>query len=288
MSYFGQLPRTLVTIVLALGFIGILPAAEPYEAFIEKHCARCHGPEKEKGDLRFDKLSHDFKLGADTHHWAEAMEQVNSGEMPPKKDKEPKPTQAEMAAFVSDLDARLKEGRAIRMAARPPVTHYRLSRKEYQNTVYDLLGTRYNPAAPGALNEDSLWHGIERIGSILSLSPSHVDRYYRAADTVLDRAFPAKQGDSRKVLKTAAEMHYGDMKTAQEALDRFGIKRPLRQLLFPGRVETALSPQWFGKVGPEQSGLYRLRLKASGLRPLGGQPAHLSIGKTTGEETVAR
>ena len=287
MSHLGHLPRAFALFFLSLGPCALLPAAEPYEAFLEKHCARCHGPEKEKGDVRFDKLSRDFKLGADTHHWAEAMEQVNSGEMPPKKDKEPKPTQAEIAAFVADLDARLKEGKAARMAARPPVSHYRLSRKEYQNTVYDLLGARYNPAAPGGLNEDSLWHGFERIGSQLSLSPSHVDRYYRAADTVLERAFPAKAGEPRKVRKTAAEMHYGDMKTAQEALDRFGIKRPLRQLLFPGRVETALSPQWFGKVGPEHSGLYRLRLKASGIRPPGGQPAHLSIGKSTGEETVA-
>ena len=287
MPHLGHLPRALALFILSLGTSALLPAAEPYESFIEKHCARCHGPEKEKGDLRFDKLSRDFKLGADTHHWAEAMEQVNSGEMPPKKDKEPKPTQAEIAAFVADLDARLKEGKAARMAARPPVSHYRLSRKEYQNTVYDLLGARYNPTTPGGLNEDSLWHGFERIGSQLSLSPSHVDRYYRAADTVLERAFPAKAGEPRKLRKTAAEMHYGDMKTAQEALDRFGIKRPLRQLLFPGRVETALSPQWFGKVGPEHSGLYRLRLMASGIRPPGGQPAHLSIGKSTGEETVA-
>ena len=215
------------------------------------------------------------------------MEQVNSGEMPPKKDKEPKPTQTEIAAFVTSLDAALKSGRAERLSARPPVTHYRLSRKEYQNTVYDLLGARYNPAAPGGLNEDTLWHGFERIGSSLSLSPSHVDRYYRAADTVLERTFPTKTVEPRKVRMTAAEMHYGDMKTAQAALDRFGIKRPLRQLLFPGRVEPALRPEWFGKPGSEHSGLYRLRLKASGIRPPGGQPAHLSIGKSTGEETVA-
>ena len=283
----GHLSIAFALLTLGFALPCVVQAAEPYDAFIQKHCARCHGPDKEKGDLRFDKLSRDFKLGADTHHWAEAMEQVNAGEMPPKKDKEPKPTQAEMAAFISDLDARLKEGRSARLAARPSVAHYRLSRKEYQNTVYDLLGVRYNPAIPGGLNEDTLWHGFDRIGSSLSLSPSHVDRYYRAADTVLDRAFPAKTGDTRKVRMTAAEMHYGDLKTAQVALDRFGIKRPLRQLLFPGRVETALSPQWFGKVGPEQSGLYRLRLKASGIRPPGGQPAHLSIGKTTGEETVA-
>ena len=155
--------------------------------------------------MRIDQLSRDFKLGADAHHWAEVIEQVNSGEMPPKKEKQP--TQEEIAAFVTSLDSRLKEGRAARMAARPAVSHYRLSRKEYQNTVYDLLGVRYDPAKPGELNEDTLWHGFERIGSELTLSPSHVDRYYRAAELVLDRAFPAAaSGEARKVRKTAAEL----------------------------------------------------------------------------------
>ncbi len=268
-----------------LAFAGAVLAAEPYEAFLEKHCISCHGPEKEKGDLRIDQLSRDFKLGADTHHWAEVIEQVNSGEMPPKKEK--KPTQEEIAAFVTGLDARIKEGRAARMAARPAVAHYRLSRKEYQNTVYDLLGVRYDPAKPGELNEDTRWHGFERIGSELSLSPSHVDRYYRAAELVLDRAFPVtSSGETRKVRKTAAEIRYNGGKDQQAALDRFGIKRPLRYLLFPGTVQNALSPSWLGKTGPEHSGLYKLRIQASGIRPPGGQTAHLSIGKRTGEETV--
>jgi mono/diheme cytochrome c family protein len=288
MTHLGSTARALLLLFLAGAAVGRLNGAEAYEAFLEKHCLRCHGPEKEKGDLRLDRLSRDFPLGADAHRWAEALEKVNSGEMPPKKEKDAvRPTQPEIAAFATDLEARLKEGRATRLAARPAVTHYRLSRKEYQNTVYDLLGVRYNPAVPGGLNEDSLWHGYERIGSSLSLSPSHIDRYYRAAETVLDRAFPAAPRETKLVRKTGAELRGVDVKAAQEALDRFGIKRPLRQLLFPGRIETALSPQWFGKTGPESSGLYRLRLKASGIRPPGGQPAHLSIGKSTGEETVA-
>jgi Protein of unknown function (DUF1587). len=44
---------------------------------------------------------------------------------------------------------------------------------------------------PGAFNDDPRWHGFDRIGSLLSLSPSHVDRYFKAAETVLDNAFPA-------------------------------------------------------------------------------------------------
>jgi mono/diheme cytochrome c family protein len=262
----------------------VVPGAEPFEAFLVKHCGRCHGPEEQEGELRIDRLSRDFKAGADTHRWAEVVERVNSGEMPPET--EPRPTQDEIATFVTSLDARLKEGRAARMAARPAVTHYRLSRKEYQNTVYDLLGVRYDPTKPGELNEDTLWHGYERIGSELSLSPSHVDRYYRAAELVLDRAFPAASGEVRTVRKTATELRYGDGKTQQAALDRFGIKRPLRYLLFPGTVQNAFSANWFGKTGPEHSGLYRMRLQASGIRPPGGQPAHLSIGTRTSEETV--
>ena len=278
-------PRSSLLLTASLGLAGAIHGAEPFEAFLKAHCLRCHGPEKEKGDLRLDRLSRDFKLGADTHHWAEVMEQVNSGEMPPKKEK--RPTQEEIAAFVTSLDSRIKEGRAARMAARPAVAHYRLSRKEYQNTVYDLLGVRYDPAKPGELNEDTLWHGFERIGSELSLSPSHVDRYYRAAELVLDRAFPSASGEARKVRKTAAELRYNGGKTQQAALDRFGIKRPLRYLLFPGNVQTALSANWFGRTGPEHSGLYKVRIQASGIRPPGGQAAHLSIGKRTGEETVA-
>ncbi len=275
--------------LILLAFLLIAPltvrGAEPYDAFLDKHCIRCHGPEKAKGDLRIDQLSRNFKSGTDSQRWAEVIERINSGEMPPKG--EPKPTQDELAAVVSHLHSLIKEGRAARMAARPAVAHYRLSRKEYQNTVYDLLGVRYDPTKPGELNEDTLWHGYERIGSELSLSPSHVDRYYRAAETVLDRAFPATaSGVARTIRKSAAELRYGGGKVQQEALDRFGIKRPLRQLLYPGTVHPALSSNWFGKTGPEHSGLYKLRLQASGIRPRGGQTAHLSIGKRTGEETV--
>ena len=278
-------PLFCAALATSLALLGTHPAAEPFEAFLEAHCLRCHGPEKEKGDLRIDRLSRDFKLGADTHHWAEVIEQVNSGEMPPEEEKQP--TQEEIAVFVGRLDSLIKEGKAARMAARPAVALYRLSRKEYQNTVYDLLGVRYDPTKPGELNEDTLWHGFERIGSELSLSPSHVDRYYRAAELVLDRAFPASTStQARKVRKTAAELRYGGGKEQQKVLDRFGIKRPLRYLLFPGNTQNALAPHSFGQTGPEHSGLYKVRLQASGIRPIGGQPAHLSIGKRTSEETV--
>src|SRR4051812_13901540 len=240
MSRFVPTLSTILAASLALAVVS--RAAEPFDAFLETYCLSCHGPKKEKGDLRIDQLSRDFKLGGDAHRWADMIEQVNSGEMPPKKEK--KPTQEEIAAFVTSLDSLLKEGQAARMAARPAVALYRLSRQEYQNTVYDLLGVRYDPAKPGELIDDTRWHGFERLGSELTLSPSHVDRFYRAAELVLDRALPTASGEARKVHKTAADLRYGGGKDQQAALDRFGIKRPLRWLLFPGTVQNALSPDW--------------------------------------------
>ena len=257
--------------------------AAAFESFLQKHCQRCHGPEQVERDLRIDQLSRDFESGADGHLWAEIVERINAGEMPPED--EPQPTEDEIADVIEQLDARIREGRAARMSARPPVAHYRLSRREYQNTVYDLLGVRYDPTKPGELNADPRWHGYERIGSMLSLSPSHVERYYRAAETVLARAFPDKPVMPRTVRKSAAEIRYGGGKQQQAYLDRFGIERPLRALIFPGRGMQALRSNWFGRIGPEQSGLYRAKMQVSGIRPPQGQVAHLRIGKRTGEGT---
>ena len=261
----------------------LVSAAEPFEAFLTTHCLRCHGPEKVERELRIDRLSRDFKAGGDGHLWAEIVERINAGEMPPEDERQP--TESEIATVIDQLDSRIREGRAARMAARPPVAHYRLSRREYQNTVYDLLGVRYDPTKPGELNADTLWHGFERIGSQLSLSPSHVERYYRAAEIVLARAFPEKPIETRTIRKTAADIRYDGGKQQQAYLDRFGIKRPLRALIFPGRLQQAFRPHWFGRTGPEHSGLYRARMQVSGIRPPGGQTAHLRIGTRTGEAT---
>jgi mono/diheme cytochrome c family protein len=275
--------RIILTLAVSVISAVILSAAEPYQAFLDAHCLRCHGPKKAKGDLRIDQLSRDFGAGIDAHHWAEIVERINAGEMPPED--EDQPSENEIATVVPQLNDRIREGRAARMAARPVVAHYRLSRGEYQHTVYDLLGVRYDTRKPGELTADPLWHGYDRIGSLLSLSPSHVERYYRAAEIVLARAFPDTPVEPQKVRMTAADLRYGGGKNQQAYLDRFGIKRPLRALVFPGRTLQALRPNWFGRIGPEKSGLYRARMQVSGIRPQGGQPAHLRIGTRTDEAT---
>ncbi len=81
-------------------------AEEPFEAFLRTHCLDCHAAGKVEGDLRIDQLSRDFNAGIDTHHWAEVIDKVNSGQMPPKD--RPQPSIQDIADFVRTLDGSIQ------------------------------------------------------------------------------------------------------------------------------------------------------------------------------------
>ena len=142
--------------------------------FFAAHCFRCHDDKQQKGAFRLDTLSRDFSSQQSAERWAEVLFRINAGEMPPRD--EPQPKSDELGRVAEWISRRLKEGEAARMARRGPVTLNRLSREEYAKTVYDLLGVHFDATMPGALNDDPRWHGFDRIGSLLTLSPSHVDR----------------------------------------------------------------------------------------------------------------
>ena len=232
---------------LLLCALPVCAADFPTTPFLTEHCLRCHGEKQQKGEFRVDRLPTDFTELANAQRWAEVLFRINTREMPPKK--EPQPTSAELGKVVEWISTRVKEGEAARMAKRGPVAHYRLSRAEYGHTVYDLLGVYFDVDAPGAFNEDPRWHGFERIGSVLSLSPSHVERYFRAAETVLDRAFPER-------LATAAK-------------GRNEPKDGKRWLLFPGLSR--------GGIRATAPGLYRIRVQLSAVPSFKGRLPHLGI-----------
>jgi hypothetical protein len=239
----------IVTGVLLLSAIPTVGLAQddPVRPFFTKYCSRCHDAQKQEGKFRLDTMSRDFNEMAIAQRWGEVLFRINSGEMPPKK--EPQPTSAELGQVAEWLSARINEGRAARMAKRGPVSHYRLSRDEYANVVYDLLGVHFDARMPGALNEDPRWHGFDRIGSMLSLSPSHVTRYFKAAETVLNQAFPTRLPKSTK--------------------QRQAAEAPSRWLILPGHGQ--------GNINVRDAGLYRIRVQLSALPSFKGRLPRLSI-----------
>ena len=238
--------------------------------YFDQHCLKCHDAKKQKGHLRIDTLSRDFASGQDAERWFEMISRIGSGEMPPED--EPQPTAAESAHVMEWLTARIKEGEAGRMAKRAPVSHYRLSREEYANTVRDLLGVIYDPRAPGAFSGDPDWQGFERLGSELGLSASHVEKYLKAAAEIVERAFPAQKVAPSVKKHDALAIHWPNVFKRAE-LDAIGITPRIRTLLWPGNQLGGLEPG----VGKQKAGIYRGRIKLSGLAPARGRVPHLTL-----------
>ena len=235
------------------------PPDEASTVFLKTYCVRCHDAQKQEGKFRLDTLARDFVTQQTAERWAEVLFRINSGEMPPKTESQP---EAEELGKVTEwISTRLKEGEAARMARRGPVTLYRLSRDEYAHTVFDLLGVHYDGKLPGGLNEDPRWHGFDRVGALLTLSPSHVDRYLRAADTVITRAFPDQtpqpvkgrrdSGVATPATQNAAEVRY-------------------REIFWPGVEGNHIHMQSGGEA-------MRVRIRLSGLQPKDGRAPHLTV-----------
>jgi mono/diheme cytochrome c family protein len=238
--------------------------------FLETHCVRCHGPAKQKGELRVDTLPRDFASSSAAGRWGDILERLNTGEMPPKG--EPKPKADESARIVDWVTARLKEGEAARTAKRERVTFQKLTREEYADTVHDLLGVRYDAADPTGLPEDPNWHGFERIGSVLSLSPAHVEKYFAAAEGILAEAFPEKAPE-RKVTRWTPFDCRGWNKQKMEAQ---GLADKVRLDLWPG-IPINGHPGSVKDFTNPVAGEYKIRVKLSGLKPANGRAPRLSV-----------
>ncbi|CAN5903795.1 DUF1592 domain-containing protein [soil metagenome] len=255
------------------------PAAEldpTVKGYFEAHCLKCHDADTDKGDFRIDNLS--SKVGFEnTPQWLEIMERINSGEMPPKKEKT-RPTADEDAGVVAWIASKMKEGESARMAARGRVSYNRLTRDEYVNTVRDLLGVQYDAKDPGALLEDQEWHGFERIGSVLTLSPSNIEKYLGAAEVFLAEAYPELPNPKAKPVPP-----FGGTKRAiveeqvnerhRERLRELGLLEKVRYEMWPGdifRYSLLKDPL------PE-AGIYEISYTLSGLKPEKGRAPHLKV-----------
>lgn len=240
------------------------------QPFFRQHCDRCHNEKKQKGEFRLDTVSRNFKSGSAASRWADVMDRISSGEMPPEDEKQPKAEEA--AKVVEWLAARIKEGESARLAARERVSLHKLTREEYANTIQDLLGVRFDVADPTGLAEDQEWNGFERIGSVLSLSPSHVEKYFAAAESILAEAMPEKAPAKFLKRKDAIELRGGPNR---EELTAKGLADKVRVDLWPGADLSG------GRPGPGQAlpvaGEYKVRVKLSGLKPPGGRAPHLAI-----------
>ncbi len=271
-------------VLLALPAWGL--AADPLKAnadpqtvkpFFVKHCFACHAAEEQEGDLRLDRLAMDYTSPANLARWEEIMNRISSGDMPPKS--KPRPLPAEILQTSEWIADQLREAEAVRQSAsNEPISFRKLTREEYANTVRDLLGVVFDPEAPTGLPEDPDWKGIERIGQVLTLSPAHIEKYLTAAEAILDEALSLRPEPERELVRwTPFELRY---RQREEYLAR-GIVDQVRMELIPNNH---MSDTW--PIQIKTAGLYRLRVKLSGLRPAGGRPPRLKVYLSSIDQTL--
>lgn len=160
--------------------------------FLKQHCLKCHGPMKQAGDKRFDTLSSKALFTpAEAILWHEMLDQLNAGGMPPPK--EPRPDKAQVAAVIDWITAELRKA-DLAHHGQGQVVLRRLNRREYSNTMRDLLGvnTVLDPVkgeldVAELLPVDPRQEGYDNISSELGLSVVHLRSYLEAADRLLAR-----------------------------------------------------------------------------------------------------
>jgi hypothetical protein len=153
--------------------------------FLAKNCFACHGNGKKRGDVALDGYKSIEAVQEDRDLWESVLEMVRSGQMPPKNAKTV-PSVAEVELAVRALDDVLAQFDCTGPRNAGRVTLRRLNRNEYNNTIRDLVGVDFKPAAD--FPNDDVGYGFDNIGDVLSLSPLLFERYLSAAEAILEQA----------------------------------------------------------------------------------------------------
>jgi mono/diheme cytochrome c family protein len=150
-----------------------------------KYCLHCHSSKKMEGELDLERFTSLALVRKDVKPWQAMIQQLETGEMPPKA--KPQPTAAQRKLLIDwtrgllDDEARTRDGDPGRVPFR------RISNTEYNNTIRDLTGVDLKPTsdfpADGAAGE-----GFTNAAEALSMSPALMSKYVNAAKDVASHA----------------------------------------------------------------------------------------------------
>ena len=152
------------------------------EPFFETYCFDCHDSDTAKADLDLESLTRSITNGTDALHWQDILDQLNSGEMPPKK--KAQPGKDELAKVVGDLTESLQSAQQMLRDSGGEIALRRLNRREYMTTIKDLMGIRIS----GEKLPDDPSGRFDTIGQNQSLTAMQLETYFKFAQEVAKTA----------------------------------------------------------------------------------------------------
>ena len=157
----------------------VLP--EKHFALIEQYCLECHDALTEKGDINLEDLSFNIDTIQVAELWQKVLNSLNSGEMPPEK--EPQIPPSKKADILDDLSHQMVTARDVLSDAGGMITMRRLNRREYENTIFDLLGVRIHAED---LPDDTNSDGFDTTGASLFFSADQFEQYLQLGRQAID------------------------------------------------------------------------------------------------------
>ncbi|HYI97230.1 MAG TPA: DUF1592 domain-containing protein [Bryobacteraceae bacterium] len=157
--------------------------SETIRPVLVQNCAGCHKPENTKGHAPFLRAANVSEMDNNRGLWRNVSAQLRNRTMPPRDSKLSEDDRLRVSTWI---DARLRQTACnIGDYAGPSIAR-RLNRREYHNTVRDLLGIDFEVTA--MLPADgSGGAGFDTNGETLYVPPVLTERYMEAAQQILDR-----------------------------------------------------------------------------------------------------
>lgn len=230
---------------------GAEPIPQSSYDFLETYCLDCHDDLERKGEINLEALDVDWKDHGSQDLWERAIKVLESGEMPPEDERQPsKGARSEMVEWI---DASLLEHAPIGGA---PLR--RLNRREYQNTLNQLLGVDYD--LPEGFPQDSESRGFDNQGDALTLSGPLLQAYSEVATGLAEKLFPPPR---KKVAAASFEIPGSDFTYAYSA----GSLVDERMRLVSSTDALSFSASWPSRFEASTTGIYQVQLDLSAFNP---------------------
>jgi len=145
---------------------------------LKRYCFDCHGPDEQESNLRIDVLDPDMVKGQHGGKWREVLDALNRGDMPP--DEAAQPSEQEREVIIDWMASALDRAAKLRRSTGGHVVLRRLTRREYNNTMRDLLGVEMDFAKDLPPDSKGI-DGYKNNGQFLGMSELQLQEYYKAA-----------------------------------------------------------------------------------------------------------
>ncbi|HVN03595.1 MAG TPA: DUF1592 domain-containing protein [Bryobacteraceae bacterium] len=154
---------------------------------LSKTCALCHNDKLQSGGLNIKAFLTPDSINSYRDGWETILQKLRAGEMPPKGIA--RPPEVQMQELIHYVEGQFAKADQNVKPDPGHVTARRLNRREYSNTIRDLLAVDFR--AERDFPTDDSGYGFDNIADVLTISPVLMEKYMDAAETIASRAMGA-------------------------------------------------------------------------------------------------